>query len=207
MEIVQPAAKSSETLSTHEILYQDIQGSAWFDNIAIWQVPRVMVTTQTPYNLLRSPEQPKLRANVQDLTGQALLAVLILRDGSGRVVDRMSQRVGEGAPMNVTWEPRIDKFGWYTAELVLIDQLAAKEPQGQTTSLAVARDVCDFLYLPHERSLLPEESPRFLLDATPSVPSDTTIVPQMLELTGMGGAIISSFPPLMPRSELPARRS
>lgn len=207
IEVLQPSPRQTDTLSTHEIHYQDIQGEAWFDNIALWQVPRVMVQTQSPYNMLRAPEKPKLRANVQDLTGHALVAELRLRDWRGQVVDRMSQRVGEGAPMNVTWEPRVEHFGWYTAELILIDQVA-QDGQGSTViPLAVAQDVCDFLYLPMERSLLPEEATHFLIDATPGEAADPVTVPKLLELSGLGGAVLSAFAPAMQRSDVQARQA
>lgn len=122
----------------HSVRYQQVKGDAWFDDIAIWQVPRVVVQTQSPVNLIVSPQQPLLTLQVRDLIGQRMLAVTTVYNHRHEVVAKTSRYVGRGRTSQWQWQPGISRYGWYLVDLSLYESTGQKPaglvgPNGQVT--------------------------------------------------------------------------
>lgn len=95
-----------------EIVPQDFTGAAWFDDIAVVQVPRVELWNERPGNLVPYDERPEVRLFVRDLVGRALDIEFVASDIHGRPVDR-EHIVFEGGRLEHSWTPSLDRFGWY----------------------------------------------------------------------------------------------
>jgi len=184
IELLQPTADADGVLSKHEVVLEDVEGDAWFDDIAVWQVPRIVVRTQTPTGIVRSPLRPRLSLEVRDLTGQALQADVAVYDTAMQRVDRMRQAVGSGGPSTWVWRPKLKQYGWYLVDLVLYDvEVSRTRP--------IARQLASFLYLPDQSTLDASSMRRFQLDAEELPPDQLALLPDVLREAGLGSAILS----------------
>lgn len=118
LELLQPEHAEAPRLGPHQVWEQDLSGSVWFDDLVIAQSPRVELRTPAPGNVLGAGEPIALRVSVQDLTGERLRARLEVRDASGRVAGEETRDLPSGGA-EMTWEPSIDRFGWYRATLTV----------------------------------------------------------------------------------------
>jgi hypothetical protein len=66
----------------------DVHAGAWFDDILIYRLPRVTLSTVRPGNTFVEPQVPTLSVTVQDHDGAGLMAAFIVTDAAGREVDR-----------------------------------------------------------------------------------------------------------------------
>jgi hypothetical protein len=128
------------------IVEQDLDGAAYFDDVAITQLPRVDLTTNSPINVLTRSQRPELRIFIRDLAGEVLDGTLVVYDVNGIVVDRWSGKVAGGLTSE-SWSPKLPRLGWYRARLDLIG------PGG----FRVGGAGCDFVWLadPSDRSDAP----------------------------------------------------
>jgi hypothetical protein len=131
---------------------QDITGSAWFDDVAIYQLPRISLATQTATNIIRHPDQPQFAVEVRDLTGQKLTADVSVYDHAGRRVDRMQRKLGSGQSPSWTWRPKLPKYGWYWADL-----------QVHAARNRVGRRLVAMAYMPALSSVGRAEATRFAI--------------------------------------------
>lgn len=126
--LLQPEQYRTAGLGKHQVWRQDVKGCAWFDDVAIVLLPRVELSTQSPINIIQSPEKPELRALVRDLTGESLGVVMEVYDARGERVGRMQREPGSGSS-ELTWAPPVERFGWYRA---VMDMMGAKGRVGST---------------------------------------------------------------------------
>src|SRR5690606_37037872 len=159
-----------QTLGNFEIRYQDIQGGAWFDDINIWQVPRIVLGTQSPTNIIRAPDHPKIRTQIRDLAGGGLVADLRIYDTDRNLVAQTRQTVGNGQSIDYTWTPKLSRLGWHLVDLTLFDQIPSRDAAANSKNSPgpepIARTFGAFLWLAKEPVLEPAEAARFVLDAT-----------------------------------------
>ncbi|MAE61183.1 MAG: hypothetical protein CMJ49_07485 [Planctomycetaceae bacterium] len=125
LELLQPERYREQLIQQHEWHHEDIDAAAWFDDIVVYQLPRMALNINSPLGILRAPDQPTLEATVRDLTGQALTADLVVYDESGRPVDRMHRRIDGRLPATWQWTPNLPRFGWYWADLQVNSDLGA----------------------------------------------------------------------------------
>ncbi len=95
---------------------QDYSGAAWFDEVAVAQLPRIELACRAPGGVFVAPENPTLGLEIRDLTGEELTAQITVIDRHGKVVDRFSREIGAGRA-SLEWQPGIARFGWYRAAL------------------------------------------------------------------------------------------
>ncbi|MCC7204318.1 MAG: hypothetical protein IT441_04515, partial [Phycisphaeraceae bacterium] len=95
LTVRQPDQKDSSALGEHRIIYQDVQGGAWFDDLMVWQVPRVVVGTQSPANIIRLPQRPRLWVHVRDFSVRVLRVRVRVYDHQGKLVDEMARSLGD----------------------------------------------------------------------------------------------------------------
>ena len=185
VELAQAAAQNESRLGRHQVIYRDVYGEAWFDDIAVWQMPRMEIRTQSPVNVIRYPDRPRLNMRVRDLTGQELVAQVRLHDHRHRVVASDQQDVGRGLSESWYWDPSLDRFGWYLVEMTAYESKGSLHP--------VARALSAFLWLPPEPAIARGQAQRFFLFAEEVPDAELRLIPQLLRDTGVGSVLLSAW--------------
>ncbi|MBI1336750.1 MAG: hypothetical protein GC164_07295 [Phycisphaera sp.] len=181
--IEQPEADPSSPLGNHQVVLEDVQGAAWFDNIAVWQLPRVVVQTQSRTNILHDPDRPRLEMEVRDLTGRSLKAGVTIYDAQRRVVAQQSYGVGGGEPTAWSWTPTIEEHGWYLVDFKVYEG----------TGKPIARSITSFIWMGGEGALSSLSGRRFVLDATGLPADQLALLPDMVESMGLRSVYVSAF--------------
>lgn len=128
--LVQPALYRPSTLGERALFTQDIRGTAWFDDVAVSQVPRVTMSTDRPGNIFPVDVPASLRVTVNDRFIDDLTAQLVVTDADGKLVSqrteqpdlRSAKRVGEfGRQMTLTLPSQLPA-GWYEVRLTMGSQ-------------------------------------------------------------------------------------
>lgn len=128
--LVQPALYRPSTLGERALFTQDIRGTAWFDDVAVSQVPRVTMATDRPGNVFPVDVPPTIRVTINDRFIDDLTAQLTIRDAAGRLVSqrteqpdlRAARTVGEyGRQMTLTLPEQL-AAGWYDVRLTMASQ-------------------------------------------------------------------------------------
>ena len=85
----------------HEVGHQDIHGTAWFDDIVVYRMPRAALRTSRPGGVFVGREVPELEVELSDPDGLHLEGALIVRDADGQTVDERSVpvRTRDDAPI------------------------------------------------------------------------------------------------------------
>jgi len=136
LELVQPSVYARPRLGDHNVWREDFRAAASFDDVAVFQLPRIEFSTASPANVVTGDESPALELSLRDLTGERLVAEVVLRDVHERVVDRWTDDLGRGRVQR-RWTPELPAFGWYRAELRILN-----------AGVVVGGSVLDFAYLP-----------------------------------------------------------
>lgn len=180
LELLQPARFSDPALGRHQVWEEDFKGAAWFDDVTIAQLPRVILTTGAPANIVAHPARPVVRRLVRDLTGEQISARVTVYDVEGRVVERIAEPVMPGEGWR-NWEPTLPGFGWYRATL---DVLSAQQRVGSA--------YVDFVYVPPApagRGFDPERA-RFGAILESIDPPLRTELRELVRLAGLGAVTI-----------------
>lgn len=186
-DIRQPKRQKNDPLGAHRVLVQDVKGSAWFDDIAVWQLPRIEVATQSQVNIIRGPDHPRLPITVRDLTGQSLSVELTAYDHALRPAAVSRHELGPGAPRHWTWEPDLPGYGWYLVDMKVRDQ----SQDAGSAQVPVARTFGAFLWLPASQKLHAMDASRFQLIAQDLPPDQFKLLPDLLEGTGLRSTALS----------------
>src|SRR5581483_3625186 len=80
MELLQPNQYSTSSLGQRSLFLQDIHATAWFDDVAVTQVPQVALKTSRPGNIFRQSDPLKLTVQVNDRETDDLTAQLLVDD-------------------------------------------------------------------------------------------------------------------------------
>ncbi len=111
--------RDADETEVDPVIQQDIRPAAWFDDIAVYRLPRVELAFSNPGNVMTRGEVADLIANVHNATDQPLSATLLIGNASGEFVHRESFTI---PPQSVTPQrvivPRLP-VGLYDARLVL----------------------------------------------------------------------------------------
>ena len=177
--LLQPSHQPGVRGMSHEVILEDLNGSASFDDIVVYQVPRLDLRTKSPGNIVEAPEVPELSVSVQDFTGEALDATLVVWDMDGNEVDR-TRLDPSSFTSRARWVPNLDLFGWYRATLEVRNDAGL-----------VGSDFTDFLWcdkVPHESGA---EIHRFGLDATDLTLDELDILPDVMRRLRSGAAFVS----------------
>ncbi len=187
VEIRQPKRQKNDPLGKQRVLLQDVEGGAWFDDIGVWQLPRIEVASQSKVNIIRGPDTPRLPITVRDLTGQSLTVELTAYDHRLQPAAVSRQELGPGAPRHWTWEPDLPGYGWY-----LVDMKVRDQTQGVSQSRTpVARTFGAFLWLPATQPLHALDASRFKIIAQDLPPGEFKLLPDLLEGTGIRATVLS----------------
>jgi len=167
VELLQPVLYAPQTLGDRTILPQDIRGSAWFDDVSIAQIPKVVISTPYAGNIFRQGDPLQLLVDVHDLFTGDLSQRMVITNGDGTPVYQFSGAI----PIGATTERNLEHSkltlglpalpaGWYRASLDITSH-------GQD----LGEQSIDLVVLAEPGELQPPD-PRFGVIAT-SVPPDT----------------------------------
>jgi hypothetical protein len=124
--LLQPAQYTAGALGERELHAQDINGTAWFDDVSVAQIPRVTMTTSRPGNIFRRSDPLQFQVLVNDRFTDDLAAQLVIRDAEGKTVFQQSgaldmsaaESLGPGRKRTTVELPDL-RPGWYEAALVM----------------------------------------------------------------------------------------
>jgi hypothetical protein len=148
--LLQPSEDGSEA-GPRAVRHQDVTGAAWFDDVAVIQLPRVELSTTAPLNVGAEELPPEVLASVRDLTGEALELKLEVVDAWGGRIDTYTSPPTGGA-IETRWRPKLPKFGWYRVKMDIV------APNGRVGGSHV-----DLVWLPRT-----ETGGALALDASPA---------------------------------------
>lgn len=152
LDVVQPSQLALK--ENGRSVPDDYEGAAWFDDIAVLQLPRVELVTTAPLNIVVSPARAELESTVRDLTGQDLIVSVDVFDARGERVDGSTRPVGSGV-RSVRWQPKLPELGWYRAVMTLTSH-----------GRMVGGDSVDFVVVPPAGSTLGEPAAREIATGT-----------------------------------------
>lgn len=135
----------------HRIWLEDVEGAAWFDDVVIYQLPRIDLALNEPSNVVTLPETPTLSVSIRDLAGEALAARLAVFDYDGMLEAERRFDIPPGGSV-LEWTPSIDTLGWRRAVLTI-------ESEGRP----IVRRSLDFAWLPEPIADETKEPARFAL--------------------------------------------
>ncbi len=118
LELLQPEQfLPAPPLPERDVVWpQDYRARAWFDDVSVFQAPRVTVRTDEATGVVVGPTPPELLVTVRDMVGERLTARLRVEDVAGRVIfeqvfpaDPSGREMARPIPLT--------KHGWYRAML------------------------------------------------------------------------------------------
>jgi len=120
LELLQASAFGPQAdAAPGRIAFEDIGGSAWFDDVMVDLIPRAGLRTLSLGNLVPAEQRPELEFKIRDLVAQSLTARLRILDADGVSVAQHSAGVSSDGRVN-TWTPELPALGPYRAELVIL---------------------------------------------------------------------------------------
>lgn len=185
--VLQPRQFAAPSLpAQHQVWPEDLSGAAWFDDLSVAQLPAVRLSTNSPTNVIAAPDRPAVNVSTRDLTGESLVARLILQDLDGRIVDR-TDRPLQSAQTAWTWTPRVDRLGWYRVTLELLS--------GGTR---VGASFLDLAWVPeaHEAFTLDQDTDdraRFGLVLDEPPPGRAALIPELVARSGAGAVTLPAW--------------
>lgn len=192
--LLQPQSQAtlgSSPARPFSIVSEDRDGAAYFDDVAVLQLPRVELATTSPGNVTAMPALPTLRSLVRDMAGEQLSETIEVLDGTGHVVDRTAFTLTGGASQ-YSWQPRLPRLGWYRARLSLAN----------ADGINVGGAVTDLLWTPAPAAegggvarLAPVSVERTRLGFTLASlsASERAALPRMMRVTGMGSVTLPGW--------------
>lgn len=184
LDLLQPAQADPHPRTSHEVLHEDPSGSAWFDDVAVIQLPRIQLSTTAPANTVMQPDKPELSVFVRDLTGEPLRGRIVVQDSEGREAARWEQPIAAGR-MRTRWTPPLERLGWYRATLEVVGG-----------DFRVGAAYVDFVWLPAAPSAGPGRSSdreRFGL-VIESLPAEQRAgIPELVRRSAVGAVTLPAW--------------
>lgn len=209
VELLQPVFNPDSPLGDRQVVYEEVEGGAWFDDVRVWQLPSVSLETQTPVNVVRAPRTPLLMCKVRDLTGRPLRTDLAIYDLRLNTVAREERQIGAGEPSHWQWSPSLPRFGWYLADLTLYEATSENGTAGESSAVPrvpIARTLAALLWLPDEPLMHAGDAARFALLADALPEAQLRLMAPLLDLTGLGAMTISAWDAETTRATLDRRQ-
>ena len=191
IELRQQRYDPDNLLGQHQIVSEELTGGAWFDDIVIWQMPRLVIQTQSDVNIVRAPMTPQLSMRVIDLTGRPLTASVTVHDSTMRRVAALQQHIGPGSPPSWQWRPQLTRFGWYLVDM----QVRERHPDqaGMEASDPMARMISSFLWLPEQSPMQVVDAPRFGIAAEDIDDRQLRLMPELMEQLDLNALVLSAW--------------
>jgi hypothetical protein len=188
LRLMQPTPDAANPLDEQQIVLKDVHGQAWFDDIAVWQLPHIQIGTQSAVNVLRGDQKPRLRCQVRDMTGRQLAAEVRVYDHRMQRVAQQRRRVGAGAANRWRWRPELPGYGWYLAELTVRERRG-----GDEQTKPIARTVGAFTWLAEAAPLHERDEARFGLVAEGMAAEQLPLLPDVVDQTRLANLVLSAW--------------
>jgi hypothetical protein len=121
LQVIQPRQFGTQAWRAGKPQHDDVSGMAWFDELTIWQLPRIELSTASAGNVILPSEPQMLRVLVADLTPEPLTAQLQVRDLRDRNVFEHEFPAPRGERAQDVDLGRL-QAGWYRADLRISNQ-------------------------------------------------------------------------------------
>jgi len=187
LQLLQPDEFVIDLRKPYEVRGYDVSGAAWFDDVVVYQVPRLDLRTSSPANFVVAPMRPELHGSVRDMTGEPLrLAMRVFDMNGAEVADYEAPVTAVGA--HPPWTPNLPRFGWYRA----------------TMRVSGARGVVgerwvDFVWAPDHGAAFGTPSSAFGLIAEGLTPDQLGVLPDLVRATGTGAVTLAAWSPFTKR--------
>lgn len=112
----------------------DVEGHAWFDQIEVWQLPRVSLSANPSSGVATSPSCPTLHVDVRDLSQNEVTARVEIRDARGFLKRELVDEVPEGRAQFDIAMDGLDP-GWYRGTLRVFDGDEQVAQRSQTMAI------------------------------------------------------------------------
>ncbi|MCC5830992.1 MAG: hypothetical protein JJU36_16220 [Phycisphaeraceae bacterium] len=184
VELLQPRQRhDDQRRNEHQVLLQDIGAEAWFDDISVWQIPRIILRTQNPVNIIRAPDRPVIHCDIRDHADQRVTARIRIYDEYLHLIDEDRRTVGRDVSRIWRWNPNLPRYGWYLADLELH---AEGRPEHQ-----IGRSLLALLWLPQTAERPDLHTPAFTLDLSDIADEHIALMPALLGQTALRNAAMS----------------
>lgn len=188
LHILQPGMDRDDPIADHQVVPSDIHGGAWFDDVAVWELPSVNLSTGVDTNIIQAPDKPTLRARVRDLTGRKMRAVINVYNHHYEPIDRVEDDIDKAG---WSWTPDLgDRYGWYWADLEIFEV----GPGGRLSS-KVARTLTGFLWLPPGTDRRGDDRSRFRLIAEDVPTHHLTMIADLMRQAQLSSLVVSGWEP------------
>lgn len=186
LHVLQPRKDQADPIGQNQIVPADIHGGAWFDDVAVWELPSVNLTTGSRTHIIKAPEKPVLRARVRDLTGTRLYSYTTVYNHRMEVVDTDEDAVEEES---WSWTPNLGRrYGWYWADLEIYEVNDSNQKRTQ-----VARTLAGFLWLPPGQMNVGDDRARFTLIAEDVPTEHLPLIADLMERGGLTSLVASGW--------------
>ncbi len=112
LQLLQPQQQANQREGALKL--EDLTGRTWFDDITVWQEPRIELSTGTPGNIVVAPQRPELHVLIRDPTAEDLTARIVVQDLDGHTVREQDHVIPRGSWSHTLDLEGIDN-GWYRA--------------------------------------------------------------------------------------------
>ena len=186
VDIRQPGMDRDNPIGQNQVVPADIEGGAWFDDVAVWELPSVDLTTGNPTNIIPASQTPTLRAQVRDLTGRKLYSSTTVYNHRLEAVDRNEDAIEE---KSWSWTPDLgSRYGWYWADLEVYELNAINQER-----MPVARTLAGFLWLPPSQASNGDDRSRFVLLAEDVPTEQLPLVAELMGQAGLSSVVVSGW--------------
>lgn len=166
------------------VVLEQIDGRAWIDDVGVWQLPYIDLTTQHPTQVIRVPDRPEVSVQVRDLTGQRMTAELAVYDEHRRRVAVTRRAVGGGTPTRWRWTPDLPGLGWYLLDLQIFERGDEKP---------IARTVSSLLWTPADADSPGARLRPYAVLADDLSPRFMPMLPELLDRVGVNAVTLSAW--------------
>jgi len=181
LQLLQPEQMLRGPRLRHESLPEDVNGAAYFDDVAVFQAPRLTLRTNSPVNMIEAPTPVELHTQIRDLAGEDLHARLWIWDMHGKLVHSERFAVSANAPGRKL-TPTLPRFGWYRATLAVRNDHAA-----------IAVRSVDFTWLSPDTNGFSRDPTRFGVVAEDLQTGELASLPPALDALRVGAAAIAAW--------------
>ncbi len=112
LQVLQPQQHAD--LSKGQPRPGDIAGSVWFDDVTVWQQPRIEISTGAPGNVIAAPDAVVLDIMIRDATTENLTARVAVLDVDGQELRVENHDLPRGSWRHTLQLGTMDA-GWYRA--------------------------------------------------------------------------------------------
>jgi len=190
LELLQPQKQKDNPLGDHQLVFQDVRGSVWFDDVMVWQLPSVSLTTDSQVNIHRSLKPPTIKASVRDLTGRPLYADLSAYDHLSNRVAHQRSPVGAGEPTDWTWTLPVSQYGWYLLDLKVYE---ATPSDDFDIANPITRKISVVQWLGPDPLMLASDAGRFGIIGEGLSDVHLGMMQEVLESSGLRGITLSAW--------------